>query len=195
MADQPRRTGRPRPAGDRVRDEVRSWFGDDAAEARRNADIERRHVRERGRPVRPAPATASDRAAAHPRWTAGLMAEDLPHAYAATPGPYAGRGPRGYRRSDERIRDEVCERLTRDALVDATDIEVRVRGGLVRLEGTVQDRAQKHRAEDLAADVSGVVDVENGIRVRRGAPDASPEPPDASGDAALPPGAAARVDI
>jgi hypothetical protein len=195
MADEPRRTGRLRPAGDRVRDEIRAWFGDDAAEARRNADIERRQVRERGRPVRPAPVTADDRAAGYPRWTAGLMSEDLPHAYAAAPGPYAGRGPRGYRRSDERIRDEVCDRLTDDALVDATDIAVRVRHGLVTLEGTVRDRAQKHRAEDLAAGVTGVADVENRIRVPRPAAGGEPDRSGESGDPALPPGAATRVDI
>src|SRR5437762_1916123 len=45
---------------------------------------------------------------------------------AAMGGPYAGRGPRGYQRSDERIREDVCERMSDCGELDATDIEVRV---------------------------------------------------------------------
>src|SRR5687768_5171077 len=39
-------------------------------------------------------------------------------------GRYAGRGPKGYQRSDERIKEEVCDRLTADPDVDALEIEV-----------------------------------------------------------------------
>ena len=80
-------------------------------------------------------------------------------------GRYGGRGPRGYRRSDERIREDVNERLTDDWRVDASDIEVSVDNSLVTLAGRVGSRAQKRRAEEVAESVSGVTDVSNQLRV------------------------------
>ena len=78
---------------------------------------------------------------------------------------YAGRGPKGYRRSDERILEEVCEVLTRHPGIDASDVEVRVENGEVTLSGTVGDRRAKRLAEDLAEDCAGVADVHNQLRV------------------------------
>jgi hypothetical protein len=79
-------------------------------------------------------------------------------------GPYTGRGPRGYQRSDERIREEVCERLTEHGLIDARHIRVLVKDGEVTLQGTVQDRRTKLRAENTAASVAAVSDVHNLLR-------------------------------
>jgi BON domain-containing protein len=79
-----------------------------------------------------------------------------------------GKGPKGYVRSDERIREDVCDRLSDDDELDASDITVTVSGGEVRLEGGVLDRQSKHRAEDLAESVSGVQDVTNNLRARKG---------------------------
>src|SRR5690606_8630563 len=81
-------------------------------------------------------------------------------------GGFAGMGPRSYSRSDERITEDLCERLTDDPDVDASDPEVKVSGGTVTLEGMVDERWMKHRAEDLADACSGVRNVENRIRVR-----------------------------
>jgi osmotically-inducible protein OsmY len=81
---------------------------------------------------------------------------------------HRGRGPRGYTRSDERIRDDVSDRLMEDWQVDATDIEVTVAAAEVTLSGTVDSRAAKRRAENLAADVLGVKDVQNRLRVQPG---------------------------
>ena len=78
---------------------------------------------------------------------------------------HVGRGPRNYRRTDERIHEDVCERLTDDPRVDAFDIEVRVKDGEVTLAGNVTSREQKRRAEDVAALVTGVRDVVNELRV------------------------------
>lgn len=78
---------------------------------------------------------------------------------------FRGRGPKGYQRSDERILEEVCERLEFDDAVDASDIEVAVTSGTVKLSGTVDDRQAKRRAEDIAESVTGVKNVENQIRV------------------------------
>lgn len=84
-----------------------------------------------------------------------------------TPGEHRGRGPKGYRRSDERIREDINDRLTEDSWLDATHIEVAVEGGEVTLTGTVSSRQAKRRAEDLAERVSGVDDVQNNIKVNR----------------------------
>lgn len=79
---------------------------------------------------------------------------------------FAGRGPKGYRRSDERIREDVCDRLADDSRVDATEIEVMVKDGEVTLAGTVCTRDEKRRGEDLAETISGVRDVHNNLRVK-----------------------------
>lgn len=82
-------------------------------------------------------------------------------------GPHTGRGPRGYRRSDERIQEEACERLTRHGQVDASDIDLEVRDGEVTLRGQVDDRRAKRLAEEAIESVPGVRDVQNQIRVRQ----------------------------
>jgi len=81
---------------------------------------------------------------------------------------YTGRGPKGYRRSDEGIREEVCEVLTFEPSVDATEIDVIVTDGNVTLSGSVNDRNQKRRAEETVENVSGVRDVTNNVRVNSG---------------------------
>lgn len=78
---------------------------------------------------------------------------------------HRGQGPRGYRRSDERIREDVCDRLTDDPQIDASNMEVTVKDGEITLSGTVNSREDKHHAEDIAESISGVKDVRNNIRV------------------------------
>ncbi|HZH53991.1 MAG TPA: CBS domain-containing protein [Microvirga sp.] len=80
-------------------------------------------------------------------------------------GEHRGRGPRNYQRSDDRIREDVSERLMDDPLVDASEIEVTVQNREVTLNGTVRDRNERRRAEDLAESVSGVAHVQNNLRV------------------------------
>ncbi|HYG86850.1 MAG TPA: BON domain-containing protein [Azospirillum sp.] len=80
---------------------------------------------------------------------------------------HRGRGPRGYIRSDERIHEDVNERLTDDPYVDATDVEVIVSACEVTLNGHVPHRGMKRRAEDIAESVSGVTHVQNNLRVRQ----------------------------
>ena len=77
------------------------------------------------------------------------------------PGPHAGRGPRDWRRSDERIREDVCQWMSDDPRLDAREIDVRVRDGDVTLEGRVEHRSARRLAEDIAAAVPGVRDVFN----------------------------------
>ncbi|HEY0140765.1 MAG TPA: BON domain-containing protein [Thermoanaerobaculia bacterium] len=80
---------------------------------------------------------------------------------------HRGKGPKNYQRSDERIREDVCERLAMDHDVDASEIEVTVNGGTVTLTGSVPDRRAKRLAEDISESIHGVKDVENQIRVNR----------------------------
>ena len=80
---------------------------------------------------------------------------------------YRGRGPKGYRRSDERVKEDVNDRLSDDYYLDASDVEVMVESGEVTLTGTVNSRRDKRRAEDLAESVSGVSNVENRLRVKQ----------------------------
>lgn len=78
---------------------------------------------------------------------------------------HRGKGPSGYTRSDDRIREIVCEVLMDDDHIDATNIEVSVKSGEVTLSGTVEDRAQKRMAEDRIEGLSCVKDVVNQLRV------------------------------
>jgi hypothetical protein len=80
-------------------------------------------------------------------------------------GEFRGRGPRGYRRSDERIKEDVCQCLTDDAHIDASNIDVTVNDREVVLSGTVQSRHEKRHAEDLIERIPGVRDVINSLRV------------------------------
>lgn len=89
-----------------------------------------------------------------------------------------GLGPKGYKRSDERVREDVCDRLSQDWDLDASDVEVNVSSGEVTLTGTVSDRDQKFRVEHIADSVAGVSEVHNQLRVKRenSARQSSPQP-------------------
>jgi hypothetical protein len=80
-------------------------------------------------------------------------------------GAHRGRGPRGYRRSDARILEDVNDRLTYDEHLDASDIEVSVSDCEVTLQGMVSGRRMKRHAEDITDSVPGVTHVQNNLRV------------------------------
>ena len=83
-------------------------------------------------------------------------------------GSFAGRGPKAYQRSDTRIREDVCDRLTDAPFLDASDVEVTVTNGEVTLSGTIPNREQKRRSEDLIERVTGVRELHNTLRISRG---------------------------
>jgi hypothetical protein len=83
-------------------------------------------------------------------------------------GLFFGRGPKGYRRSDERIKEEISDRLMTHPDIDASDIDIAVTNGVVTLTGTTEDRHEKRLAEYIAEDVVGIDDVENRLKVRHG---------------------------
>jgi osmotically-inducible protein OsmY len=203
---------------DRASDEVRSWFGDDDAERRRQLD-DRDRYRERayGQSGEYGPGNYrgsmdrdwrdsggrgyygdrgyaadrgygngsyygdrasywGDRAAFGDRESYGDYRErpGYPGSFSGRTGfesrareSFAGRGPRGYQRSDSRINEDVCDRLCDSPDIDASAIDVRVSGGDVTLSGSVASRDEKRRAEDLIEQVSGVREVHNNLRVGR----------------------------
>jgi len=83
-------------------------------------------------------------------------------------GRFFGRGPKGYRRSDERIKEDISDRLMTHPDIDASDIDIAVSNGVVTLTGTTEDRHEKRLAEYIAEDVVGIDDVENRLKVRHG---------------------------
>jgi osmotically-inducible protein OsmY len=100
-------------------------------------------------------------------WFSGVDRDEDERRYDAYRGA-RGPGPKGYKRSDERISDEVHQRLTDDAWLDASEINVSVSGGEVTLSGVVESREAKHRAERVVEDLSGVTHVQNNLRIRPG---------------------------
>lgn len=79
---------------------------------------------------------------------------------------YRGRGPKGYTRSDERLQEIICEKLTDDPDIDASEITVSVKDQVVTLEGTVDDRWTKYQVEELIERCGGVKDVRNQLRTQ-----------------------------
>ncbi len=129
-----------------------------------------------------------DRFVRTPEWEEGQYPEDSPHktyfrstfqtnpfgsaeqtgpAHELRPGPHTGRGPKGYQKSDERILEQVCERLADHPGIDARDICVEVNQGVVILSGCVHSRATKWLAEDIVESVPGIRDIENRLEVGR----------------------------
>jgi hypothetical protein len=98
----------------------------------------------------------------------GVWAGDWSLGRTSSADNYAGRGPKDYKRSDDRIREEVCDMLTDDPRVDPSEVVVKVESAEVTLLGSVSSRDQKRRAEEIAERARGVHDVINELRVVRG---------------------------
>lgn len=81
---------------------------------------------------------------------------------------FSGIGPKGYKRSDERIYEDVCESLMQHQTIDASNIAVKVSKGMVDLTGKVDSRSAKQLVETITLNVPGVTEVKNGLSVIRG---------------------------
>ena len=107
-----------------------------------------------------------------PDWRAGRR---YPVGEEESPGPDWRRrsapryppGPKGYQRSDERLREDISERLLEARYIDSSEVTVEVTGAKVVLEGSVPERRMKHAIEDLVDACPGVLDIENRIRVQQ----------------------------
>ncbi len=156
-------TRRDRDQPDRASDGVRSWFGDDHGyDHHRNERIAHNPESWGEQHLPSAGTNANGPAPWGPRERGGYWRQ-----YESARPHFVGRGPKGYQRSDDRIRDEVCDCMTEDPMLDASEIEVDVKQGEVILCGSVTSREQKRRAEDVAERISGVRDVTNQLRVMR----------------------------
>lgn len=78
---------------------------------------------------------------------------------------FSGVGPKGYVRPDHLIQEDVNLALYRNGLVDASEIEVFVRKGIVTLKGSVKSRAQKKEAEISVEVIAGVKDIFNELNI------------------------------
>ena len=77
-----------------------------------------------------------------------------------------GKGPKSYKRSDVRIFEDICRRMTENQYLDASDIDVSVQDGDVVLTGSVDGRYEKRLAADLGETAYGVRNVENRLKIR-----------------------------
>lgn len=81
-------------------------------------------------------------------------------------GPHSGKGPKGYTRTDDKLKDDINERLYHDSHIDASDVDVTVENGEATLTGTVENKMAKRRIEDIIESIPGVRDVENRLKVK-----------------------------
>lgn len=79
---------------------------------------------------------------------------------------HRGRGPKGYVRSDARLREIICEHLTDDPNIDASDITVEVRDQNVRLTGSIENRELQQEVEALIERIGGVKEIDNQLHPR-----------------------------
>ena len=79
-------------------------------------------------------------------------------------------------RSDREIERDVKEELQWDPDLDATDIAVSAKKGVVTLTGFVRSYTDKYEAEAAAKRVAGVAGVANDIEVRMPSVDERPDP-------------------
>lgn len=77
------------------------------------------------------------------------------------------RGPKGYTRSDDRIREDICDQLAHATDLDTSEVEVSVSQGEVTLQGSVPHRFMKYEIEEICDHTPGVVEIHNQLRVRR----------------------------
>jgi hypothetical protein len=73
---------------------------------------------------------------------------------------------KGFKKSDQRLTEDLGEALMDDG-IDCGNVEVQIKDGVVTLTGEVNDRTDKYRIEQIAADMTGVSDVENQIRLAK----------------------------
>jgi len=86
---------------------------------------------------------------------------------------YRGLGPQTYKRPDDRIRDDIYEKLTDNDRIDARGIMVDVNQGNVTLTGTVPERQMRYAAEDLVESCMGVANINNQLKVQQESSSAS----------------------
>jgi len=80
-------------------------------------------------------------------------------------GEFYGKAPKNYERSDERIKEEICDRLMSQGMFDPSDVEIEVKDGVVSLQGNVDSRSTKYQLEEISEGILGVKDIDNKVKV------------------------------
>ncbi|WP_026370960.1 BON domain-containing protein [Kallotenue papyrolyticum] len=97
--------------------------------------------------------------------------EPEPRNSEPVPGNWSSLGPSasvpGEELPDERIREDVCDRLVQFGTDDCSTLDVSVADGVVTLAGVVLSEWMRARVEEIARSVAGVRDVVNRLRVAR----------------------------
>jgi hypothetical protein len=81
-------------------------------------------------------------------------------------GQHRGKGPKGYQRTDDRLKELICERLRDDPEIDPSEVTINVSGSRVTLDGSVDSRRTKNAIEDIVEQFD-VTDVQNNLRVTK----------------------------
>jgi hypothetical protein len=103
----------------------------------------------------PTPASSSTPASS---WPAAIGRTGAAPA-AAGAAQFRGVGPKGYRRSDLRVHEHICDQLLLDPYLDASAIVVRVAKGRVVLTGSVpNDRMRQAAVAAASAATAGAVE-------------------------------------
>lgn len=124
----------------RMGDKMKAFFGNDRAERRLAHD--RRHHHDDHRPNETRTRDRDDRDRG-----------------------FGGVGPRTRHEEDDELCEQLCQRLTDDARLDASDILVRVIDNEAILDGAVRNKHDAQRAYDIAHDIPGIVYVRDRIEV------------------------------
>ena len=74
--------------------------------------------------------------------------------------------PRGLRRTDEEIKEEINTLLNQGGQVDDTDIQVDVKDGVVTLSGNARSPLEMRAAQGMAENVLGVLEVNNQLKIK-----------------------------
>jgi hypothetical protein len=83
------------------------------------------------------------------------------------PGSLDRDQPRGARRTDEQIKDEIKSLLRQHGQIDASDIYVDVMDGVVTLSGAVSGPMEMETAEGISGNVIGVLKINNKMTIKR----------------------------
>ncbi len=82
-----------------------------------------------------------------------------------TAGTATGRVAEGDNGNDERMRQDICDRLVQFGTPDCTAIGVSVVNGVVMLEGNVATDELKQRIFDVVSTVAGVETIESRLQL------------------------------
>lgn len=83
---------------------------------------------------------------------------------------FTGIGPKGWKLSDEKLKERVSEVLLHSHDVDPSGIEIQVEDRVVYLRGTIQSKGMRRVAEDLVASIPGVEDVFTELKIKDNEP-------------------------